>query len=165
MDLAATLLELSRHPLPDSTLATVVRALAQCARIDRGASRQEVLVNEPLSGELPQGFSFASEPSGLEGRHFKRITVKDCEGQRTTVCLPWAFFQTVCEHTGGPRKATAWVRELSREAPLNVQNRSGWVQDRIQESVRSKLHRGSLEAKKLSESSTDTRTLPLFPSS
>ena len=60
----------------------------------------------------------------------KRIYVK-VEGRRTSVTVAPGLFLQVAESNGGPARALSMIRDLAAEAPRDVANRSGWVEQRL----------------------------------
>lgn len=128
MDVVRLLQELAKHPLPDDVFATVARALVGTAPggVDKSAAAAASSPEAVLSRRQPRK---ATKPKREDP--FFRFTVHDTEGRKTTLCLQRSFVTATAPQLGGSAKLAELVRQLSRQAPLDLANRSGWVQDQI----------------------------------
>lgn len=148
MDVVKVLQELAKYPLPDEAFASAARALVLTTTLPAQASAAAPLEAPPVENASGASAPQAKTRPPRQDRHV-RFTVKDAAGHRTTTCLPRAFRDAAAARLGGTAKLAELVRQLSRQAPLEISNRSGWVQDRIEQKL---------------QASRDTRTPDLFGS-
>ena len=127
---------LLRYIYAMDTMANVVRALA-AAGADSSLVGQTVLalVNSGCPPELAPltHLTPAAPPLPRDLERFKQVTYTDAEGNRSTIGVPRALFTEAAALLGGDKPASKWLRAKAIAAPLNVRNRSGWVQDRLTE--------------------------------
>jgi hypothetical protein len=139
--------ELACQPLSDAAFAQAVRALVR----QDDEPRREPTSEAPTSSLTALRRRARQKPSARparQGAEFKRIPVRDAEGNRTTVGLAAEFFVRASQRLGGPRKVTALARQLSRQLAPGDRNRSKWVREGIEA--------------RLATPAQDTRTRDLF---
>jgi hypothetical protein len=64
-------------------------------------------------------------------RKFEFVKVRFSEGAATNIAIPTALFLLLVERWGGEKEARGVARALAKEAPLDVDNRSAWVTQRL----------------------------------
>lgn len=152
MDVVQVLQELARHPLPDEAFAQAARALVLSGTTSSASSAAAPVGPAPLPAPgqaraAPEVAAAASTSEAPREDRNVRFTVFDGGGHRTTMSLPREFRDFAAQRLGGEKKLSALVRQFARMAPLGTANRSGWVQERIQQRL---------------QESRDTRTPDLF---
>ena len=73
----------------------------------------------------------AGRPRKLREHTVTKVNVT-VHGKRTTVTLGKELLASLASVCGSPRKATEIVRRCAQDAPLNVENRSAWMAEKLQ---------------------------------
>lgn len=73
----------------------------------------------------------AGRPRKLREQTVSKVNVT-VHGKRTTVTLGKELLASLVSVCGSPRKATEIVRRCAQDAPLNVENRSAWMAEKLQ---------------------------------
>jgi hypothetical protein len=60
----------------------------------------------------------------------KRVNV-EIAGRRTSLTLTRTVLDQLAKVKGSPLKAKSVIQDLANSAPVNVENRSGWVEARL----------------------------------
>jgi hypothetical protein len=137
MNTLEVLRELARQPIPDEAFAIAARALVLSATTvsPTPSSPSATLGAAPpheKPGVLPSGSVRREAPRAPQ---YVRLTVLDAAGHRTTVSLVQSFHDRAAAKLGGAAKLSERVRALSLQAPLDLANRSGWIQAQIEEQL------------------------------
>lgn len=82
---------------------------------------------------VTQAVGLALEQAGITRRKessTKRINV-EVAGRRTSVTLSRAVLDQLVKSRGSTHKAKLVIQDLANTAPVNVENRSGWLEERL----------------------------------
>lgn len=97
-----------------------------------GAAEPEADSPDLLS-VVTQAVGLALEQAGVTRRkesNTKRINV-EVAGRRTSVTLSKTVLDQLVKSKGSTQQAKLVIQDLANTAPVNVENRSGWVEERL----------------------------------
>jgi hypothetical protein len=69
------------------------------------------------------------QPGGQE--RLVTLKVRTASGEPTCVSVPKALMDAASRALGSEEAARVRIRELAKQAPAGVRNRSGWIQDNL----------------------------------
>lgn len=97
-----------------------------------GASEQ-AHDSQDLLTIVTQAVGVALEQAGVGKRKepaTKRVNV-EIAGRRTSLTLSHAVLEKLAQAKGSRQKVKAVIQDLANTAPVDVENRSGWVEERL----------------------------------
>ena len=89
--------------------------------------------SQDLLSIVTQAVGIALEQAGVGKRKepmTKRVNV-EIAGRRTSLTLNRTVLDQLAKVKGSPHKAKSLIQDLANSAPVNVENRSGWVEARL----------------------------------
>lgn len=89
--------------------------------------------SQDLLGIVTQAVGLALVQAGVGKRKEpvnKRVYV-EIAGRRTSLTLSHAVLAKLAQAKGSKQKVAQVIQDLANTAPVNVENRSGWVEDRL----------------------------------
>lgn len=109
-------------------------AISHRAKVAKILGAAEPQADSPdLLSVVTQAVGLALEQAGVTRRKessTKRINV-EVAGRRTSVTLSRAVLDQLVKSKGSNQKAKLVIQDLANTAPVNVENRSGWVEERL----------------------------------
>lgn len=134
----------------DAIVGSAIRALVESGADDEfigsfsanhrikvaGILEQSAATSSPpdLQSVVAQAVTQALSAAGIVGKQrnaSQRVNVI-IAGRRTSVTLGVATIEKLIEAKGGKSQAKELVQEMARTIPTNVENRSGWLEERLQ---------------------------------
>ena len=89
--------------------------------------------SQDLLAIVTQAVGLAMEQAGIGKRKeptTKRVNV-EIAGRRTSLTLSRAVLDKLSQAKGTKQQAKAVIQDLANTAPMDVENRSGWVEERL----------------------------------